>query len=125
MEINETKAAQLGMPIGTATHRLRKEVMFMLVQKCGMDICYRCKHKIESAAELSLEHKKAWLYASIALFWDLGNIAFSHRVCNISAGNHTRPRVGHGHAATYQRGCRCDPCKAIKKVDNSKRIRRG
>jgi hypothetical protein len=32
-------------------------------------------------------------------------------------------RVGHGHIATYQRGCRCDLCKAVKSLENKHRVR--
>src|ERR1019366_1029928 len=32
-------------------------------------------------------------------------------------------RVGHGHIATYQRGCRCEPCRAVKSTENRNRVR--
>ena len=76
------KSAFLGMPFGTAQNRLRKMLMFRLAQAAGMDFCYRCDNKIESADELSIDHKIAWLHVSVDLFWDLDNIAFAHRRCN-------------------------------------------
>ena len=80
---NTRKSAQLGMSFSTASNRLRKSILFMLVKKCGMDICYRCNQPIQSEAEMSIEHKKSWLGVSAELFWDLENIAFSHHSCNV------------------------------------------
>lgn len=79
------KEIVLGMAWGTAAHRLRKQMMFRLVQKCREDICFRCGNKIESALELSLDHIKDWENVDVVLFWDLDNIAFSHRNCNVKA----------------------------------------
>lgn len=79
------KREQLGFPIGTATHRLRKLVIFELVQQVGRDCCFRCGLKIESAADIVMDHKVPWLDNSAELFWDLNNIAFSHARCNLRA----------------------------------------
>lgn len=77
----------LGMAWGTAAHRLRKEVMFSLVKKCGEDVCFRCGNKIETALDLSLDHMEDWENVDVALFWNVDNITFSHRKCNTkSAG---------------------------------------
>lgn len=81
---NAEKSRQLGMPFGTATHRLRKNVMFMLAQKCGLDICFKCNERITTSEDLSIEHKEPWLHIDISRFWDLGNITFSHLRCNVS-----------------------------------------
>jgi len=77
------------MPFGTASARLRKNIMFHLAQKCAMTTCFRCARPIESAEEMSIEHKKNWLHSSepSKLFFDIENIAFSHRDCNIKAGS--------------------------------------
>ncbi len=82
LDSNEVKAAQLGMPFGTATQRLRKIIIFSLVQETGKDICFKCSSKIERVEDLSIEHKQPWLYISTDLFWDISNIAFSHIWCN-------------------------------------------
>jgi hypothetical protein len=80
---NREKDAQLGMPYGTAVGRLRKKVLFSLLQKYKEDTCCKCHKIIETEEELSLEHKIPWLYNSNDLFWDLDNIGFSHKtVCN-------------------------------------------
>lgn len=76
------KSAQLGMPLGTAANRLRKLVLFNLLQKYGEDTCFKCGSKITTAAELSIEHKEPWEGRDTSLFWDLSNIAFSHLKCN-------------------------------------------
>ena len=81
---NKMKAKELGVPFGTASYRLKKSIMFHLLQKHGENICYRCNEKILTEQELSVEHKIPWLYADNAkeLFFDINNIAFSHRSCN-------------------------------------------
>jgi len=82
----DKKSEQLGMPFGTACGRLDKQILFWLVKKTGQDTCYRCGKKIEHWKELSTEHKKNWQNVDPTLFWDLENIAFSHKRCNYSAG---------------------------------------
>ncbi|MBA2733459.1 MAG: HNH endonuclease [Acidobacteria bacterium] len=56
--------------------------MFDLPQRHNENTCFRCGEKIESAAELSIEHKQPWLDVSANLFWDLSNVALSHGRCN-------------------------------------------
>jgi hypothetical protein len=79
----DKKRKQLGVPIGTASHRLRKLILFSLVQELARDICYRCSSVIQDADDLGIDHKEPWLDISVERFWDLGNIAFSHTRCNI------------------------------------------
>lgn len=78
---------QLGLPLGTATHRLRKMVMYELVKQVGLDVCFRCQKNIESIDELSIEHKESWFDSDKPkeLFFSLDNIAFSHLKCNTNA----------------------------------------
>ncbi len=80
---NKRKAAFLGMPHGTAAAKLRKMILWRFIQQCGEDTCFRCKEKIESIDDLSIEHKEPWEGVSVELFWDLDNIAFSHMKCNV------------------------------------------
>jgi hypothetical protein len=82
---NRKKGSQLGMPLGTAYAKLRKSILFKLVQQTGQDLCFQCGEKIKSIDDLSIEHKKPWLDNDPALFWNLENIAFSHLNCNIGA----------------------------------------
>jgi hypothetical protein len=79
---NEVKAAQLGMPLGTAVARLRKKIVFSFAQRLGEDICFKCGLRIERIEHFTVEHKKPWLHVDVNLFWDLTNIAFSHSWCN-------------------------------------------
>lgn len=76
---------QLGMSSGTATYRLARLLLFHYVQQASADICFRCGLKIETVDDFSVEHKKPWLHVSPDLYWDLENIAFSHRACNSGA----------------------------------------
>jgi hypothetical protein len=82
MKLKTEKCKQLGMPFGTACNRLRKMVMHDLLRNFGLDRCFKCGLTIESPEDLSLDHKQNWQHVDVALFWDLSNIAFSHRICN-------------------------------------------
>ena len=73
------------MPYGTAMGRLRKLVLFDVLKRTNLNVCFQCGNTIENAEELSLEHKEPWLHDSPEKFWDLGNIAFSHLRCNCKA----------------------------------------
>ena len=86
------KSRLLGLPIGTATHRLRKTIMFMMAQKLGLDTCHCCRQKIETANVFSIEHKESWQLSDnpYEKFFDLRNIAFSHLKCNISSGSRNK-----------------------------------
>ena len=79
---NKKKSEFLGIPYGTATNKLRKNIMFRLLQKMGENVCFKCGHVIEKVDDLSIEHKLPWEGRDVALFWDLDNIAFSHLFCN-------------------------------------------
>ena len=109
----EKKSQQLGMPIGTATARLRKNILFSFLEKTKENICFQCGEIIENVDDLSIEHKEPWLDSDNPLdkFFSLDNIAFSHLTCNIGAARKdVGPRVGHGTSGMYARGCRCKLC---------------
>jgi hypothetical protein len=92
MNSNIKKSKFLGIPHGTAVAKLRKSILFKLVQQTEQDNCFRCNDKIKSVAELSIEHKQPWENVSIELFWDLDNIAFSHLKCN--RPHNTNAKIG-------------------------------
>ena len=79
--------SQLGVSEGAAHGRLNKNILMMLVKETGRDICFVCEEDIESVEDLSIEHKIPWENKEDAtsLFWDLSNIAFSHRSCNMAS----------------------------------------
>ena len=108
---NEKKTAQLGMPLGTASGKLKKLIMFDLVKRLGEDGCFRCGDRIESASELSVEHKLPWLDEDPALFWDLSNVAFSHLGCNVRAARQPRK-------IAYPEGYKwCGKCQQMKALE--------
>lgn len=108
---NEKKLLQLGMPIGTASNKLKKDIMLHLLKLLGANVCHHCNKLIDTADELSVNHKIDWLDSSRPkeLFFDLDNIAFSHLSCNVGAAR--KKRAGHGARRSYLAGCRCDECK--------------
>jgi DNA phosphorothioation-dependent restriction protein DptG len=84
---NHKKALQLGEPIGTASHKLRKLILFSLIVELGRNKCFQCQEEIKEVSTLSIEHKEPWLDSESPKekFFDLENIAFSHISCNIGA----------------------------------------
>ena len=79
---NERKSQFLGVPFGTACHKLRKSILFHLLVKLKENVCFKCGSIIDKIDELSIEHKLPWEGRDAKLFWDLENIAFSHLHCN-------------------------------------------
>lgn len=107
---NDKRNKQLGMPLGTALHRLRKNIIFEFARKCEMNICFQCKLEIKSVEEFSIEHKVPYLDSSnpVKLFFDIDNIAFSHLSCNCLAGRRLKCKCG--STRKYLEGCRCSKC---------------
>lgn len=104
-----SKNEQLGMNHSTASNRLVKDLLFDLVVKMGHR-CYRCGAELERE-NFSIDHKVDWLHSDdpIGLFFDLENIAYSHRDCNTASVRRSTPK--HGTQMMYQkRKCRCDLC---------------
>lgn len=102
---------QIGRPIGTAQHHLRRLIMFDLVKRLNLDTCFRCNAKIENVSQLSIEHKEPWLDNDPKLFWDLDNIAFSHLSCNIKAARKTNRIVPPANMEW------CWGCKQFRSID--------
>lgn len=81
-EYTEKKNNFLGVPISKAQYELKRRIIFMLIVESGRIKCYRCGKDL-SVDDYSVEHKKDWLWKDPDLFWDLDNISFSHKKCNI------------------------------------------
>lgn len=113
--MSHKKNTQLGMSVSTATNRLKKCIMFNLLEQLDQNYCFRCGHKIEDPESLSVDHKVNWLDSPDPkkLFSDLDNIAFSHLECNITADRSSKG-VKHPSHRAYNEGCRCDDCKEIQ-----------
>ena len=126
MSANRRKDELLGCPHGTASARLRKQLLFKYVQLAGHDGCYRCGRAIERVEDFSIEHTVAWQSAADpkAVFFNLETIAFSHLKCNVDASAGYRPPMKEHGRRAYDRGCRCAFCCGIKSRQNAKRIRR-
>jgi hypothetical protein len=118
---NAARSAQLGMPFGTASGRLRKAIMFKYVQLAGHDKCFKCGLVIEDIDHLSIEHKMPWQGRDTALFWDLDNIAFSHLRCN-TPHHHpgSKPRYVGPEGTRWCSGCRVFHPESSFNVSNYK-----
>lgn len=78
-DVNTRKASQLNMPLGTANNKLRLKVIYSLLCQQNLNKCFRCDGQIEYVEDLSIIHKEPWFNIDSNLFWDMKNIAFSHR----------------------------------------------
>lgn len=89
---NEKKAEQLGMPYGTACGKLRKSLLWGYIVGAKENFCFQCKGEILSIDDLSIEHKIPWLDSDdpVELFFDVGNVTYSHLSCNISAARRVK-----------------------------------
>lgn len=127
------KSQYLGIWISTANHRLSRKIMFFLLQKYGEDNCFKCRQKIQNIEELTIDHIKPWLNIDPSLFWDLENIAFSHRKCNKVHKTNRKCQIGlfwcqhcrrclppenfgspKDRAGHYKRSY-CNPCRYVRK----------
>lgn len=106
------KTQQLGMPIGTASNRLRKNILYEFIVRLNLDVCFQCGKKIENVDDLSIEHKIPWLDSvnPKEKFFDIDNITFSHLKCNASAARRQKISKFCGTSTSYLRGCRCEKC---------------
>ena len=121
MAVKNEKKKQLGMDPGTASNRLVKALLFSFGKKLDMQWCFHCGAQIESYKDMSIEHKVPWLHSEnpLKLYFDLDNIAFSHKSCNYKAA---RPRPGKPcpSSTAYRNGCRCEGCREIKRSEYRK-----
>ncbi len=126
MNSNEKKAFQLGMPQGTASNRLRKEIIFNLIKRLNENYCFQCGAEIEFAGALSIEHKIPFLDSNdpVKLFFDLDNIAYSHLSCNVGAARQTKEAT-HPSLSAYRKGCRCGECKNLERLRRQDQRERG
>ena len=80
MTHSKTKALG-GVPFASARARLERDLLVKLALAAG-HVCYRCGGPL-TRDTFSVEHKVAWQSAPDphASFFDLDNIAFSHKAC--------------------------------------------
>jgi len=110
--IKTKKTKQLGMNPGTAANRLKKHLLFNLSKRLDINWCYQCGASIESADEMTIEHKEPWLDSKNPKhnFFNIDNIAFSHPSCNYRAAR-AKKGIPCPSSTAYRKGCRCDGCK--------------
>jgi hypothetical protein len=84
------------MGVCKASHQLRMRLLFRFVKELKLNMCYRCEKLIEDVSEFSIDHKDSWLASENPkeTFFDMDNIAFSHRSCNSAARKQTKTIIG-------------------------------
>jgi hypothetical protein len=100
------KREQLGMDPGGASVRLNRDLLFKFVMSSG-EKCFRCGGEL-TRETFSIEHKEPWLdsHDPVKLFFDLDNVAFSHKVCNYRAARRPNKKyssVSEQRKAEWQR----------------------
>ena len=111
--MSDKKTLQLGMNPSTASGRLVKDLLWSLIKETGQDACCKCGDPM-SRETFSIEHVTPWLDSEdpVGLYFDLGNIAYSHLRCNV-ADKRTKIVVNDcGTRQKYRQGCKCQPCVA-------------
>lgn len=98
------KSQQLGMAASTAAGHLRRKIIHMLLERLGENECFVCGLPMTSD-DISIEHKEPWLDVDPDLFWDLDNIAFSHKGCNRPHRNNGGPSRRWKDGLLWCRGC--------------------
>lgn len=111
--MSDNKKRQLGMNPSTASARLVKDLLWNFVETTGQMACCKCGEPM-SRETFSIEHVTPWLDSDdpVGLYFDLGNISYSHLRCNI--GDARKARAVCGTETMYNRGCRCDPCREAR-----------
>lgn len=120
---NKNKTEFLGMNASTASHRLKKLIMFSLIQEVKKNICLKCGREIETAEELSVDHIRPWLYVDKNMFWDLNNIGFSHKKCNKIDRPYLNRRANRKNGRAGTAWCRTHK-KFLPKKNFFKRVKR-
>ena len=121
MSVKDKKTKQLGMNPGTASNRLKKNLLFEFAKRLDMHWCYQCGAEIKDCDDFTIEHKTPWLHSEDprGLFFDIDNIAFSHKSCNYKAARN-RKGMPCPSLTAYRKGCRCDDCKKLKSENQKK-----
>jgi DNA-binding Lrp family transcriptional regulator len=122
---NIRKSKQLGINYSTACNRLRKLVLFSILKKYDLNICYRCNNEILSAKDLTFDHKVDWLNNSTDLFWDIDNVAFSHRKCNIPANSMKIIELAKSAPNDSKYCPQCQQFKKFKEFNSNKSTKSG
>lgn len=85
--MSNKKTEQLGMNPSTAANRLVKDLLWNFVETTGQTACCKCGEPM-SRETFSIEHVTPWLDSEdpVGLYFDLNNISYSHRSCNVADG---------------------------------------
>jgi hypothetical protein len=107
---HDRKAKLLGKSFGASSGQLRKALLFKFAGQLGLTSCYRCGIEIVNIDDFSMEHKEDWMGSAdpVKTFFDLNNIAFSHRSCNSAASggrNGGKTQCPQGHIYDKDRMC--------------------
>ncbi len=122
--MSDKKQRQLGMNPSTASGRLVKDLLWNFVKTTGQDACCKCGFPM-SRETFSIEHVTPWLDSDdpVGLYFDLGNISYSHLRCNVEDGRPRKSDKPCGTRAKYKTGCGCEECLIANRTYQSARYR--
>lgn len=82
--MHNKKQLQLGINPSTASNRLVKDLLWNFIKTAGQDNCCKCGEPM-TRETFSIEHVVPWLDSDdpVGLYFDIGNIRYSHLRCNI------------------------------------------
>jgi len=113
-------------------NQLTRRVLFRFIQEAGLTSCHRCGLAL-TQSDFSLDHILPWRNSENAeeLFWDIDNIAFSHRGCNsaesrtaVSRRKQTHCKRGHPfdvqNTKLVSGGRNCKTCLIMYQTDEWK-----
>lgn len=83
----------LGMNYQTARSQLERKILWYMAKQLNKHNCFQCGFEIKDSDDMSIEHMKPWggnegkgIKPDASLFWNMDNIAFSHKICNVAGG---------------------------------------
>jgi hypothetical protein len=105
LNVSLKKRLQLGMPIGTASARLKKMILLELLQELQKDICHRCGDVIRIPEEVSIDHIAPWIDVR-QTFFGTCEMSRSHTVGAIQSRGGQLPVANSAPAFTARLGHR-------------------
>ena len=105
------------------SQKLTKLMMFKMAKECELLTCNKCGFEITDWERIGLDHIKPWRQEedpekARELFWDLNNLAFVHKGCNVN--DHKLGTSKSGYISVYSTGYKSPDSKKYKAKTKTK-----